>query len=183
MLMLLFRMVAFFQKAIFAWFIRCATSVLHCPVCYIVVPRYLYCKPLPFYIHLTLFLRCFLYNHFFGLLGIHCHTILFAGCIYLINHMLKLLLTLCQYDSVICISDVWDIVSIDVYSLSILQCFSYQVFRVYVEQTRWQYTTLSNTSLYCNFFRSFIFISHCGFLLEVNTFDYVYFFVWYSGFR
>ena len=58
--------------------------------------------------------------------------------------------------------------SIDVYSFSILQGFSYQVFRVYVEHTRRQYTTLSNTSLYCNFFRCFIFISHCSFLLEVN---------------
>ena len=52
-----------------------------------------------------------------------------------INHMLKLLLTLCQYNCVICISDVCDILSIDVYSLSVLQCFSYQVFRVNVEQT------------------------------------------------
>ena len=48
--------------------------------------------------------------------------------------MLKLLLTLCQYDCVICISDVCDILSIDVYSLFFLQCFSYQVFRVNVEQ-------------------------------------------------
>ena len=51
-------------------------------------------------------------------------------------YMLQLLLTLCQYDCVICKSDVCDILSIDVYSLSILQCFSYQVFRVNVEQTR-----------------------------------------------
>ena len=43
--------------------------------------------------------------------------------------MMKLLLTLCQYDCVICASDVCDILSIDVYSLSILQCFSYQLFR------------------------------------------------------
>ena len=43
MLMLLFRMVAaIFQKAIFTWVIMCATSVLHCPVCAIVVPIF-YC--------------------------------------------------------------------------------------------------------------------------------------------
>ena len=76
--------------------------------------------------------------------------------------------SLCQHDCVICISDVCDILSIYAYSLSVLQCFSYQVFRVNVEQTRWQYTTLSNASLYCNFFRWFNFISHCGFLLEVK---------------
>ena len=43
MLMLLLRIVAFFHKAIFAWFILFATSVLHCPVFSSVVPRYLYC--------------------------------------------------------------------------------------------------------------------------------------------
>ena len=79
--------------------------------------------------------------------------------------MLKLLLTLCQYDCVICISDVCDNLSIDVYSPSIFKYFSYQVFRVNVEQTWWHYTTLSNASRYCNF----VFIAQCGFLLEVKT--------------
>ena len=40
--MLLLRMVAFFQKAIVAWFILFATSVvLHCPVFSTVVPMYI----------------------------------------------------------------------------------------------------------------------------------------------
>ena len=35
------------------------------------------CKPLSFYIHFTLFLGCFIYDHCFCLLGIHCHTLLY----------------------------------------------------------------------------------------------------------
>ena len=140
MLMLLrLRIVAFFQKAIFAWFIRCATSVLYCPVCSTVAPRYFIlldlCKPLSFYIYLTLFLRCFLYDHvlvFLAFIAIpYCSQV--ASSLSII--MLKLLLTLCQYDCVICIYDVCDNLSIDVYSPSISQYFSYQVFRVNVEQT------------------------------------------------
>ena len=51
--------------------------VLHCPV-FILLDL---CKPLSFYIHLTLFIRCFIYDDCFCLLDIHCHTIilLFAG--------------------------------------------------------------------------------------------------------
>ena len=127
------------------------------------------CKPLPFYIH----------SHCFS--GIFFTIIVFSFLAYSIVRrllkiiMFKLLLTLCKYDCVICIYDGCDIVSIDVYSLSIPRCFTDQVFRVNVEQTPWQYTTLSNASFYSNFFRCFIFISHYGFLLEVKTFDYVYF--------
>ena len=85
--------------------------------------------------------------------------------------MLKVFLTLWQYDCVICISDVCDIFSIHVYSLSIIQCFYYQAFRVGLHVKHTQYTTLPNASLYCNFFRCFIFVSHCVFLLDVNMFD------------
>ena len=185
-LMLLIRIAAYSLKAIFAWFIRCATSVLHCPVCSTVAPMYLYCltcvSRCPFTFTSHCFSGVFSTIIFFVLLAFiairYCPQV--ASSLSII--MLKPLLTLCQYDCVICISDVCDILSIDVYSSSILQCFSYQVLHVNVEQTQCQYATLSNATLCCNFFRCFIFIAHCDFLLEVKTFDYVYFFVWYSGF-
>ena len=116
-------MVAFFYKAIFAWFILCVTSVLHCPVCSIVVPSYLYC--------LTCVSRCpftFTPHCFPGVLSttivvVFLTFITIPYCSQVASSLsilcMKLLLTLCQYDCVICISHVCAILSIDVYSLSI----------------------------------------------------------------
>ena len=59
MLMLLLRMVTFFQKAIFAWFIMLATSVLHCPVFSTAVPRYLYCMTSVSRCPFTIIPQCF----------------------------------------------------------------------------------------------------------------------------
>ena len=110
MLMLLLRMVNFSRKQFsLGKFILFATYVLHCRVCSTVVPRYLYslyCVSRCPFTFLTLFPMCFRGDNCFCLLGIHFHSILFAGCIIVYQlYMLKLWLTLCQYDCVIGISD------------------------------------------------------------------------------
>ena len=103
-----------FQMAILAWFICCAISVLRCPECSTVVPRYLY--------YLTCVCHCpFTFtSHCFS--GVFSTIIVFVFLAYiaipyrsqvaysLSINMLKLLLTLCQYDCVICLSDVCDFV-------------------------------------------------------------------------
>ena len=186
MLMLLFRMVAFFQKSIFVWFTLCATSVLHCHVCSSVVPRYLYC--------LTCVSRCpFTFTS-------HCFSCVFSTII-VFAFLAFIAIPYCSQVASILSIICWCCCSLSpsmivssAYLMFVIFCplmfipspsssASLIKYSVYVEQTRWQYTTLSNPSLYCHFFRCLIFISHCGFLLEVKTFDYGYFFVWYSGFR
>ena len=79
-----------------------------------------FCKPLSFYISLTIFSGVFstiIVFLFLAFIAIpYCSQV--ASSLTII--MLKLLLTLCQYHCVICMSDVCDILSIDVYPLSIL---------------------------------------------------------------
>ena len=132
------------------WFILFATFVLHCPIFSTVVSRYL-CKAFVL-LHLPPLFRIFSTISVLVFLAF----IVIPYCSQVASSLSIICWSCCSLSSntvcVICITDVCDILSIDVYSISVLQCFSYQVFRVNVEHIRWQYTTLDTIIKYRTMF-------------------------------